>query len=586
MPHPIQPFIILESFNCDENENDPDNDPKIEKIINSINDLDLSKSAVLIFVSRRKDCHRISDYLNKKAKTNSKLSEVRSYPFHAGLSEGIKVETCELLKNHYANILVCTKAFGMGMDIPHIHQCFHYRPPTYIEDYLQEVGRIGRSKKSRLDANKDQIEGLLLFNSDDFDRNISRLHENTIRPYDLLSFKKECIKKAQEFSTVKKYIANIPMSFESDKKFDEKDVSTCLFWLERAKELKIEGTYPPCVDLTIDQEKLSKVINGNKNNTTRLAAVLLEITDESKKSINNHKSQQNDDAAISSFRRLIRGMTQGIIAMIYSGNNEDQDNDNVSDNQILDVSISISQIVESIENLTIDEVYIELFNLVKCDCISIHKEFIFNRFSNQSSDYYWSLLEYVITRIIKSTDGNLEIFNSKDFENECINWYSNHIKNSLSNSNSSSEEISKNIQKIEVYRAIKTTLKISRFVGVEIQQDLNKDGVIQYKKVISKQLYFNAKKSSQRYLNDLKILQELIKFKVEINNQIIISLKYLIDEWKTDLYISHLKKLLSLIDSSGLFGIENSFDVGCYIVSMNNLDDLPHENLKKMMIFN
>ena len=48
-------------------------------------------------------------------------------------------------------------------------------------------------------------------------------------------------------------------------------------------------------------------------------------------------------------------MTQGIIAMIYSGNNEDQDNDNVSDNQILDVSISISQIVESIENLTIDE---------------------------------------------------------------------------------------------------------------------------------------------------------------------------------------------------------------------------------------
>ena len=205
----------LESFNCDENENDPDNDPKIEKIINSINDLDLSKSAVLIFVSRRKDCHRISDYLNKKAKTNSKLSEVRSYPFHAGLSEGIKVETCELLKNHYANILVCTKAFGMGMDIPHIHQCFHYRPPTYIEDYLQEVGRIGRSKKSRLDANKDQIEGLLLFNSDDFDRNISRLHENTIRPYDLLSLK-NVLKERKSFQQLK-YIANIPMSFESDK---------------------------------------------------------------------------------------------------------------------------------------------------------------------------------------------------------------------------------------------------------------------------------------------------------------------------------------------------------------------------------
>ena len=38
-------------------------------------------------------------------------------------------------------MLVATKAFGMGMDIPHIHWAVHLAPPTFLEDYLQEVGR-------------------------------------------------------------------------------------------------------------------------------------------------------------------------------------------------------------------------------------------------------------------------------------------------------------------------------------------------------------------------------------------------------------------------------------------------------------
>ena len=48
------------------------------------------------------------------------------------------------------DVLVATKAFGMGMDIPDIHWVVHLGPPSYLEDYLQEVGRIGRGEAERI----------------------------------------------------------------------------------------------------------------------------------------------------------------------------------------------------------------------------------------------------------------------------------------------------------------------------------------------------------------------------------------------------------------------------------------------------
>jgi superfamily II DNA helicase RecQ len=68
----------------------------------------------------------------------------------------------------------------MGMDIPHIHWAIHLSPPSYLEDYLQEVGRIGRGEDERKGAGLQQLLAILLHSTSDFDTNLSNIQRSRI----------------------------------------------------------------------------------------------------------------------------------------------------------------------------------------------------------------------------------------------------------------------------------------------------------------------------------------------------------------------------------------------------------------------
>lgn len=67
--------------------------------------------------------------------------------FHAGLSSADKAEVIKQFKNGSIRLVFATSAFGMGIDIPDIRGVIHYRPPESVEQYYQQVGRVGRDGK-------------------------------------------------------------------------------------------------------------------------------------------------------------------------------------------------------------------------------------------------------------------------------------------------------------------------------------------------------------------------------------------------------------------------------------------------------
>ncbi len=67
--------------------------------------------------------------------------------YHGKMDDQARKEVQDMFLDGQINVIVATKAFGMGIDKPDIRYVVHYQIPGDIESYFQEAGRAGRDSQ-------------------------------------------------------------------------------------------------------------------------------------------------------------------------------------------------------------------------------------------------------------------------------------------------------------------------------------------------------------------------------------------------------------------------------------------------------
>ena len=112
-------------------------DSKINKVIEVIRKV---QGSGIIYCKSRRRTREISDLL--------RLQNISADFYHAGLMQEERNRKQENWITDKTRIIVCTNAFGMGIDKPNVRTVVHADVPDCLENYYQEAGRAGRDGKT------------------------------------------------------------------------------------------------------------------------------------------------------------------------------------------------------------------------------------------------------------------------------------------------------------------------------------------------------------------------------------------------------------------------------------------------------
>jgi ATP-dependent DNA helicase RecQ len=293
---------------------------------------DPEKSRMLVFSRTRKMAEEVCELLKEKLKDSPRFEPYADKVgyFHAGMDAEDRTEAFDKFHDGEYVILVATKAFGMGMDIPNIHYVFHLSPPQFLEDYLQEVGRAGRNKKQYEDAgfSPDRpIPTQCFVSADDFRNLRSLLAQGMLSWEDVRSIYntvKEFVEKFQPEGGEQRVPIAVPDNIwkkETSRgaEVDPTSFRLGLYWLERMQRVNMGYYASTTLDIALPDDRGKAVIKDKK-----LKEVYQYILAESSKysGAANVQVYINDICSALSigqntlFRYIIQGTKQGLFSIV------------------------------------------------------------------------------------------------------------------------------------------------------------------------------------------------------------------------------------------------------------------------------